>query len=251
MPASLAQRLTTSFLSPLIIHISIPISRRLSIASVAWGFSTSRFSSSSVVRVPVLSITSASTPLRFSSAVASFIKMFFCAALPIPTISAVGVASPKAQGHAITSTATADCIACCSLPAMSHHASPVTAAIAITAGTNTAATLSATLCTGAFEPCASSTVRIICASSVSFPTCSARNLSSPSTHIVPAYTRSPSRFSTRAASPVIVASFILAEVRVGVTRPSTGIFSPARTTISSPTCSVTIGTSSVVSPLTM
>ena len=60
-----------------------------------------------MVNVPVLSITIALIFLIFSKAVASFIKILFSAALPIPTIKAVGVASPIAHGQAITNTATA------------------------------------------------------------------------------------------------------------------------------------------------
>ena len=60
------------------------------------------------VIVPVLSNTMQFTLQRFSRAKASFIKIWFSAPLPIPTIRAVGVANPKAQGQAITRTETAD-----------------------------------------------------------------------------------------------------------------------------------------------
>ena len=46
-----------------------------------------------------------------SKATASFIKICDSAPLPIPTIKAVGVASPKAHGQAITKTDTAESIA--------------------------------------------------------------------------------------------------------------------------------------------
>ena len=46
-----------------------------------------------------------------SKATASFIKICDSAPLPIPTINAVGVASPKAHGQAITKTDTAESIA--------------------------------------------------------------------------------------------------------------------------------------------
>jgi hypothetical protein len=56
------------------------------------------------VRVPVLSNTTVVTRLIFSSTVPpSLIKTPNEAAIPVPTITAVGVASPSAQGHAITS----------------------------------------------------------------------------------------------------------------------------------------------------
>ena len=57
--------------------------------------------------VPVLSRTTTSTLCAVSRASALRIRMPFSAPLPVPTMIAVGVASPIAQGHAIISTATA------------------------------------------------------------------------------------------------------------------------------------------------
>ena len=65
-----------------------------------------------IVSVPVLSVTSALILRKFSNAEASFISICSSAALPIPTISAVGVANPIAHGQAITNTAIADKMAC-------------------------------------------------------------------------------------------------------------------------------------------
>src|SRR3989338_4331207 len=62
---------------------------------------------SPLVRVPVLSSTTTSTFPANSKASASRIIIPFSAALPVPTIMAVGVAKPSAQGQAITKTATA------------------------------------------------------------------------------------------------------------------------------------------------
>ena len=59
------------------------------------------------VIVPVLSKTTVWTPSMASKTVASLIKTPNLAARPVPTIIAVGVANPKAQGQAITTTATA------------------------------------------------------------------------------------------------------------------------------------------------
>ena len=59
------------------------------------------------VIVPVLSSTTASMRRAVSRLSASFINIPFSAPLPIPTIMAVGVASPKAHGQAITSTVVA------------------------------------------------------------------------------------------------------------------------------------------------
>ena len=54
--------------------------------------------------VPVLSTKSLVTLEAFSSAIASFIKIPCFAPRPIPTIMAIGVAKPKAQGQAIINT---------------------------------------------------------------------------------------------------------------------------------------------------
>ena len=59
------------------------------------------------VNVPVLS---KMIPLIFfacSRLAAFLIKMPFLAAIPKPAVNAVGVARPRAQGHAITNTAIA------------------------------------------------------------------------------------------------------------------------------------------------
>ena len=59
------------------------------------------------VSVPVLSNTIVSTPASVSRASALFTRMPSSAPRPVATMIAVGVASPIAHGHAITSTATA------------------------------------------------------------------------------------------------------------------------------------------------
>ena len=78
--------------------------------------------------------------------------------MPLPTMMATGVASPSAQGQLMTSTeialARAKPTVC---PARSHTIS-VTMAMAITAGTNTPDTRSATLAMGAFVAAASLTI---------------------------------------------------------------------------------------------
>ena len=81
----------------------------------------------------------------------------YSAALPVPAMSAAGVASPKAHGHETTSTLTAIFIANeKGLPTMSHTAS-ATSAIHITTGTKIPATLSASFAMGTFVEFASST----------------------------------------------------------------------------------------------
>lgn len=54
------------------------------------------------VSVPVLSKTIVSIFVIFSNISAPFIKIPWEAARPVPTITAVGVANPKAHGQAIT-----------------------------------------------------------------------------------------------------------------------------------------------------
>ena len=60
-----------------------------------------------VVMVPVLSNAIFLIVATFSIVSPPLINIPFLAALPIPTITAVGVANPIAQGHDITNTAIA------------------------------------------------------------------------------------------------------------------------------------------------
>ncbi len=59
-----------------------------------------------LVIVPVLSKTIVSTSLSVCRAAPWRISTPFSAPIPLPTIRAVGVASPRAQGHAMTREAT-------------------------------------------------------------------------------------------------------------------------------------------------
>ena len=97
-----------------------------------------------MVSVPVLSSTKAVTLRICSSAAASLMRMFCSAALPMPTIKAVGVASPIAQGQAMTSTATAEMIACCKPPPQSIQTKKVSNDNAATTGTKIMAKRSTT-----------------------------------------------------------------------------------------------------------
>src|SRR6059058_3139941 len=95
---------------------------------------------------------------------------------------------------------------------------------------------------GAFEPCASSTNRTICATRVSPPTRVTRKRSVPVPFCVPPVTSSPGPFSTGIDSPVIIASSTADEpARM---RPSAATPSPGRTITMSPTARRSIGTSS-------
>ena len=58
------------------------------------------------VSVPVLSSTTGLSLCAVSSASPPVMRMPFSAPLPVPTMMAVGVARPSAQGQAMTSTAT-------------------------------------------------------------------------------------------------------------------------------------------------
>ncbi len=85
---------------------------------------------------------------------------------------------------------------------------------------------------GALLPCASSTMRMICASIVSFPTRVALKWKLPILLIVAPMTVSPGFFSTGMLSPVIIDSSMVEAP--SITMPSTGTFSPGLTiTISS------------------
>ena len=147
---------------------------------------------------------------------------------------ATGVASPNAHGQLMTRTeiprANANPISC---PTSSHTIVVITA-IAMTTGTKTPDTLSATFAIGAFVAAASLTIWMICASVVSSPTLVASHRRKPDWFTVAADTGSPTFLSTGMLSPVNAASFTALEP--SSTLPSTGIFSPGRTTKMSPFC---------------
>lgn len=98
------------------------------------------------------------------------------------------------------------------------------------------AKLSTKRCVGAFAPCASSTAWMIRASVVLLATAVTRYSNEPASLIVPAYTGSPSPFSTGRLSPVIGAW--LTVERPATISPSRPIRSPGftRTTAPSATC---------------
>ena len=146
------------------------------------------------------------------------------AALPVPTIIAVGVASPSAHGHAITSTLTAEINAWRKSPPNTICPTKVAAAITRTLGTNTPETLSTTLCTGAFLFVASSTMLIIFERPVSDGFFKTLTVIEPLPLIVPAKTPSPSPLSTGIGSPVSIDSSI--EVSPVIITPSHDTLSP-------------------------
>ncbi|MNL31542.1 hypothetical protein D3C87_1533360 [compost metagenome] len=120
----------------------------------------------------------------------------------------VGVARPMAQGQAMMRTATALISAkvkAGSGPRM-NQTMKVASAASMTAGTNQLVTLSTSACIGSLSACASSTMRMICAISVSAPTFVARNVKEPFLLTVPPTTSDPAVLVTGTGSPVIIDS---------------------------------------------
>ena len=201
------------------------------------------------VSVPVLS--SATTAASRSSCSASPLRNStpICAARPVATMIEVGVASPIAHGQATISTATAFTSAKVSTgTSAGSQAAPnnsqarkVSAATPITTGTNTIVTLSTRAWIGNLAPCAASTMRMICASTVSAPTRVARKAKAPRVLSVPPTTVAPAPFSTGTGSPVIIDSST--KDAPSTTSPSTATFSPGRTSTTSPTATSAIGSS--------
>ena len=174
-----------------------------------------------------------------SSTSGPLIRMPSRAPRPVPTSSAVGVASPSAHGQAMIRTATAAVKAAAVSAPVPTQNPKVAAASTITTGTNTPEIRSASRWTGALPLCASSTSRPICASCVSAPTRVARTTSRPPALTVAPATASPGPTSTGTGSPVSSAASI-AEAP-STTTPSVATFSPGRTTNRSPTASCATG----------
>ena len=194
-----------------------------------------------VVTVPVLSSTTVSTRRVDSSTSGPLMRMPSWAPRPVPTISAVGVARPRAHGQAMISTATAAVNApvgrrrcrarsrAWRRPGRSRRARRPPRPGRRAAGP------------AALPFWASSTSRAICASGVSAPTRVARTTRRPPALTVAPATASPGPTSTGTDSPV---SMRRVDRRACPPRrsPSVAIFSPGRTTKRSPTASCSIGT---------
>ena len=184
------------------------------------------------VSVPVLSqATTLIAPAR-SRVSASRTRMPARAAAPVPTMIAVGVASPSAHGHAITSTAIAWSDAAVADSPASQPTPRVSRAAPSTTGTNTALTRSTSFWIGALLAWAPSTSRTIRASVVSSPTAPTMTATAPSTFSVPSLTGSPGPFATGRGSPVSMDSSKLAVP--SRTCPSAGTRSPGLTSTTSP-----------------
>ena len=188
-----------------------------------------------VVTVPVLSNTTVSTRRVVSSTSGPLIRMPSWAPRPVPTISAVGVARPRAHGQAMISTDTAAVNAAVSPSPVPAQNPNVATASAITIGTKMPEIRSASRWAWALPFCASSTRRAIWASCVSAPTLVAATTSRPPALTVAPTTASPGPTSTGTDSPVTIDAST-AEVPSTIV-PSVAIFSPGRTTKWSPTAS--------------
>ena len=194
------------------------------------------------VRVPVLSSTT--TPRRRTVSRVSPPRMSSPSSAPRPldTITATGVARPRAQGQATTTVATAGIIAATSPWPVSAHAAKVAAASTRMAGTKTAETRSARRCTGGFSAWARSTSCTIWASTVSAPVRSTRIRSGTPPLTVPPISSAALALGDRHALP--------GEHRTRRPRrepwstvPSVGIGSPGRTRRTSPAATLRVSTS--------
>ena len=184
------------------------------------------------VTVPVLSSTTHLTSLSFSRAEPLLNNTPLSAPLPVPTMTATGVASPSAQGQEMTSTLTAQVKACSKgYPPASQPISTISA-IAMTTGTNTPAILSAADAMGALLAPASSTSLIIFASILSPPVAVTRAVRCPVLFTVPPMSSEPSVFSTGTLSPLTALSSTNACPES--TTESAGTDAPAFTTTMSP-----------------
>ena len=186
------------------------------------------------VRVPVLSNTMSVSLLANSSAWASFTRMPCLAPLPMPTVRAVGVASPSAQGQAMMSTlmnvVRAKAAGLLSGKRVQNRAEAM--ARMTTVGTKILDMRSASCCICGLEPRACSTRATICDSRVWLPTFWAMILRVPSWLMLPAKTWLPLVLAAGMGSPVMADSSMweLPER----TLPSMGMRSPGLMMTKSP-----------------
>ena len=148
---------------------------------------------------PVLSNTTVSRPAACSSAIALLNRIPRCAPRPLPTMIAVGVASPSASGQMITTTVIANSSeSLTSRPTITAQIRNVAAPAANATSTSQKAARSASRFAGAFELCACWTRPTICASAVSAPTAVARARKVPFLLIVAPISGSSTSLSTEA-----------------------------------------------------
>ena len=159
---------------------------------------------------------------------------------PVATRTAIGAASPMAQGQATTSTATPRASAKSSAPSPSSQAAMVRTAAAMTAGTKTPATRSAARWMGIFSVCAFRTAAAIRDTVLSAAGRVTSISAAPVRFIAPATTPSETVRSTGTLSPVRSDSSIAAPPRTIL--PSSGTRSPGRTRTCSPRRTSATGT---------
>mmetsp|Transcript_41062 Transcript_41062/g.97565 ORF Transcript_41062/g.97565 Transcript_41062/m.97565 type:complete len:523 (-) Transcript_41062:835-2403(-) len=213
------------------------------------------------VRVPVLSKMTAVTLRACSIASPSFIRTPFLAATPVPTMMAVGTASPMAQGQATTIVAMpmlranasgvrSPIQSCGTAPSSAARSQPANTAaeVATMAGTNTRLTASAIAWMGGLEACASSIILTIWLRTVSVPVDVTRRNTVPSRTTVAPRILSSTVFTTGMLSPVSMLSSTSAVPTT--TTPSAGTDEPRTTLRRSPTwsCSAGISRSLVTCP---
>ncbi len=176
-----------------------------------------------------------------SKADADLMRIPDSAPLPVPTITATGVARPKAQGQETTRTETPMLMArgmSCFIKAQHKK---TTMAIKMTVGTKMAATLSAKADSLALLFDASSTRWTILLMVVSLPTVVISILKEPDVLRVEPMTSSPSFLKAGTASPVMAASSRWPYP--SLIRPSLGTREPGLTMAISPILSEETGTS--------
>mmetsp|Transcript_72326 Transcript_72326/g.143533 ORF Transcript_72326/g.143533 Transcript_72326/m.143533 type:complete len:269 (-) Transcript_72326:702-1508(-) len=180
----------------------------------------------------------------------------------VPTITAVGVARPRAHGHATTSEAQPNMKASnqglrwpassrrsrlmAPAPPATLHTTKVRMETRTTVGTKTRETRSANAWTATLRCCASAITWVIWESTVRLPVASTSTVSTPAPLIVPAITRSSSFLLTGRASPVSRASSTV-DLPL-TTNPSAGTPAPGSTLTTSPSLICLRGTSSASPP---
>ncbi|MBK7403982.1 MAG: hypothetical protein IPJ41_04985 [Phycisphaerales bacterium] len=179
------------------------------------------------VSVPVLSNAMAWTPARRSSAEAERIRMPRRLAAPEATMTAVGAASPSAQGQEMTSTVVALTMPSSQRPPMRPHARNVRSATPRTAGTKMEATLSAVRWIRVLPDWALRTISAMRARVVEAPSAVARTTRRPLRFMLPAMTGAPGARSTGIDSPVTTDSS--REDSPSTISPSIATRSPGRT----------------------
>ena len=161
---------------------------------------------------------------------------------PVPTITAIGVASPRASGQVMTTTVIANSSdSCAEAPAAQYQTAKVARPPSSATSTSQKAARSARRWPGAFDAWASWTSLTICASAVSEPTAVARARRVPVLLIVAPTKADPGPFGTGMLSPVTVDSST--SLVPSITSASTGTFAPGRIRSRSPTATSAVGTS--------